>query len=222
MYLLHQYNRLCNQFYSSKSFRACVIQNGCYPWTKAFYESQPSTHLANLNSVLVLCNSFRRFILNFARFASPLNQRLKKTDPNTFVLLSRKKLQIMDTLKHTPISPPVLTLHILVDRWHSAQLLSMNKSAAYFFKSSQTTRKYPSVLITFDYRYLATRRALYHTWSATHETSIDGHFNPPQPQSPLHQDLRNLRQHFPLRLCRKPHPLHCVHNLNRQLHYCML
>lgn len=45
-----------------------------------------------------------------AWIASPIKQKLKKTEPNTFSLLNNKNLQVMATLKNALISSPVLAL----------------------------------------------------------------------------------------------------------------
>lgn len=75
----------------------------------AIHGFNPSTSLTKLRFFLGTCNVFKRFVPNFARIASLLNQRLeKKNQPRTPAPLNSEELHVMDTTKSAFIAPPKL------------------------------------------------------------------------------------------------------------------
>lgn len=64
------------------------------------YELIAPTAVAELRSFLGLCNGFKNFVPNFARVASPLLERLKKTQEKELEPDSEKELEATDVLKN--------------------------------------------------------------------------------------------------------------------------
>lgn len=71
---------------------------------------KPPSSITELRSFLELGNVFQQPGQNFAHIAAPLNQRLKKDWSATYLTLSSKRFDAMETLKSALVAPPVLAL----------------------------------------------------------------------------------------------------------------
>lgn len=60
---------------------------------------EPPTSISELKSFLGIGNVFQQFFLHFARIAALLNERLKKYQPATSLLISSKELDATEILK---------------------------------------------------------------------------------------------------------------------------
>lgn len=68
------------------------------------------TKIVTFCSLIVLCNSFRRFVPNSTRIVAPLNIKLKEDHSAHFSAPRAEKLRAMHKLQEKLVSTPILTL----------------------------------------------------------------------------------------------------------------
>ncbi len=103
----------CKFFTSTVEYLGHIIKPGRLEIdqanTKSLVEALPPTNKSELRSFLGLANVYRRFVDKFAMVASPLNELLKKNNPDTFTL-SEEHTESFRKLIDAITSPQVLAL----------------------------------------------------------------------------------------------------------------
>ena len=77
---------------------------------QAVQEATPPRTVRGVRSFLGLCNVYRRFVKGFSRIAAPLNNLLRKGQPQRWDTLEPKARAAFRTLKEHSAEPPVLAL----------------------------------------------------------------------------------------------------------------
>lgn len=108
--------------------------------TNAISGLKPPTSSSVTRSNLGLSNVLRRFVSRFARIASLVNQRFKKTTPKHLHRLIAKLFKPWIYWRRRWYHLLCWHIHNLVDTWISTQTRPIYKLAASYFKSIQTTR----------------------------------------------------------------------------------
>ena len=104
----------CNFFTKTVDYLGHVIRSGKLEVAeknnvvlKSFKEPKTRTQL---RSFLGMCNVYRRFVLNFARIAAPINQLLKKESGRDLPPFDESQVLSFNLLKKALSEPPVLRL----------------------------------------------------------------------------------------------------------------
>lgn len=91
-----------------------VIPPGCLEVSTITIDVIPifchPTSLTGLRKLLRLFNAFHRSVPSFARAGSPLNQKVRKGEPQTFGGLADHGISTLETLKARLVEPPLLPL----------------------------------------------------------------------------------------------------------------
>lgn len=101
-------NKIDNQNHDSRHRRLELASHTTYAMSRL----KPPTRRTEVRSFPGLCNSFWIFVPSFARTASPINQKMTKSQLKSLTLLNSKELQAMDTLEKALIS---LSVHIVLN-----------------------------------------------------------------------------------------------------------
>ncbi len=92
-------------------------------------------------SFLRICNVDRRFVPNFSKVTSPLNELLMKVKGPSIPALSDEHCKSLDTLKAALANPPVLFCLARISHIHSTPTLRITLSAVRYFRSMKMEYK---------------------------------------------------------------------------------
>ena len=77
---------------------------------EAINKAIPPKTKTQVRSFLGMCNVYRRFVRGYTKIAHPLNQMVRKEQPETWDMLAPKELEAFNQLKKALITAPILAL----------------------------------------------------------------------------------------------------------------
>ncbi|CAN8072599.1 unnamed protein product, partial [Agarophyton chilense] len=117
---------------------------------KSLKEAKHPKTQTELRSFLGLCNVYRRFVLNFADIATPLNRLLTKGQPVELEPFGDAEASAFTALLNAVTSPPILALPNPGLPYEVDTDASANQVGCALFQSSEDGERHPiGVLVTF-------------------------------------------------------------------------
>ena len=77
---------------------------------EAINKAMPPKNKTQVRSFLGMCNVYRRFVAGYTKIAHPLNQKVRKDQPETWETLSPEEIEAFNQLKKSLVTAPILAL----------------------------------------------------------------------------------------------------------------
>ena len=111
--------------------------------TRALKDAVPPVSKTENRSFLGLCNVYRRFVKNFAKIAKPLNDLLKKEEPDKFGELNDEQIIAFNELRNILMKPPILSLPVKGRKYTLDCDASNHQIGAVLFQTDEKGNRHP-------------------------------------------------------------------------------